>query len=569
MSFVSLPGRPVIRCLVLLLGLMWTMFPAPAGAQTAPKDSSAVFPDYPVANGYFFSEAAGGDPSRGYTITDEDGIPFWTAFQRLGSVDSVGFPATGRFTWDGFVDQATQKLILQWNPAAQQVQIVNTFDLMAQRGLDAWLLATKQAPPSLDNSADAGKSWTQVVARHQAELDWNPAIKARYFADADPIAHFGLPQSYADEGNVLVVRCQRAMFQQWKIAVPWAAAGTVTIANGGDIAKEAGILPATMPSSAAALIVAPLGISFSLTAHQEGAVRAAAQAVRPSLVRIVSDVGQGNVSFGSGVIIDSGGLIVTDAHVVAGAQRTVVQLADGRDLPAQLVGRDTLSDVAVLHVPATGLPAVRGNASPVAPGSIAVAIGFTDAFPFPPTIRAGNVITTTTEQVSTATVNLVVDDLYTYFGDSGGPVVNLQGNVIGLVDAGGSVTVQGVATRISYETSFASVLPLVHQITTTGQSIVRPDPGFGGVSLTPALAGRFGLPTASGVLVLRVSPHAPADQAGLIVGDIVTAMDGTPTPNVAALGAVLARHQPGDQVTISYIDPTGSTRTTRLTLAGV
>jgi hypothetical protein len=73
-------------------------------------------------------------------------------------------------------------------------------------------------------------------------LDADPAIKAAYFADPDPVARFGLPLSQADMGNAYVVRCQRAVLQRWKEDVPWARAGQVTIANGGDLAKEAGIL---------------------------------------------------------------------------------------------------------------------------------------------------------------------------------------------------------------------------------------------------------------------------------------------------------------------------------------
>lgn len=204
--------RPVLAALAFLLA--WGLAAPVAFAESG--DQSGVLADFPVPNGYYFSQAAGGDPARGYTITNDGGIAFFDAFLRLGGVDAVGYPSTGRFTWMGFTDQATQKLILQWNPAAGRTDIVNTFDVMEQLGLDPQLLARRQTPPVFDNSADKSLSWPRVVARHQDELNWDAAIKARYFADPDPIAHFGLPQSYGDEGNVLVVRCQRAVFQQWK-----------------------------------------------------------------------------------------------------------------------------------------------------------------------------------------------------------------------------------------------------------------------------------------------------------------------------------------------------------------
>ena len=83
-------------------------------------------------------------------------------------------------------------------------------------------------------------------------LDQDRAIRAAYFADPDPIQRFGLPMGYGRHGPAFVIRCQRAVFQRWKEDVPWAKAGQVTIANGGDLAKEAGILPedALAPESA-------------------------------------------------------------------------------------------------------------------------------------------------------------------------------------------------------------------------------------------------------------------------------------------------------------------------------
>src|SRR5207245_8075297 len=99
-------------------------------------------------------------------------------------------------------------------------------------------------PPPLSRSGDTGKSWNQNVAAHQALLNSNSMLQAAYFADPDAIDHYGLPMTGpVDEGNVIVVRCQRSVLQQWKTAVPWAAAGQVTIANGGDIAKEVGLVP--------------------------------------------------------------------------------------------------------------------------------------------------------------------------------------------------------------------------------------------------------------------------------------------------------------------------------------
>jgi hypothetical protein len=216
---------------------------------------SAASPlDWPIPGGHFFTQAngQGGAGGNGYSVVDDPAAPFWTAFQQLGGVDALGYPISQRFTWDGFRVQAFQKVVFQWRPELGQVVFVNVFDRLSASGKDAWLDSVRQTPPPLDTSADTGLAWPDVVARHQELLTADSAIEQRYFADSDPLQHFGLPVAYHDYGNVFVVRTQRAVFQRWKVDVPWARAGQVVIANGGDVAKEAGVFPAaaTQPTSA-------------------------------------------------------------------------------------------------------------------------------------------------------------------------------------------------------------------------------------------------------------------------------------------------------------------------------
>ncbi|HEX2173336.1 MAG TPA: glycosyl hydrolase family 18 protein [Dehalococcoidia bacterium] len=213
-----------------------------------PRPAAAAPPaaDFEVPGGWFYTQANGrqGDAKWGYRITDEGGLRFWSEFQRLGGVPAVGYPVSQRFEGSGFILQATQKYIFQWRPDVDQVWFLNIFDLMHDVGLDGWLQTVRQVPPPESTDADAGLSWDQVMDRHWAMLDRNPAIKEMYWADPDPLSHFGLPMAYADMGNVLVLRAQRVVFQQWKQDMPWAKAGQITVANGGDVAKEAGLLPA-------------------------------------------------------------------------------------------------------------------------------------------------------------------------------------------------------------------------------------------------------------------------------------------------------------------------------------
>ncbi|MBI3979543.1 MAG: hypothetical protein HY331_15275 [Chloroflexi bacterium] len=236
--------RPVTPLLlaVRLVGLAALILTLVAGS--AGRASAQTPADYAVTNGWFYSQAngQGGAGGTGFAVTDDDGILFWTTYKRLGGPQAVGYPVSRRFVWDGFVVQTMQKAIFQWRPEVGQVYFVNVFDRMHDLGKDSWLEVVRATPAPFDTAPDAGLNWEQVKARHWAMLDQNAAIKAAYNSAADPLLLYGLPMSTKDYGNVFVVRAQRAVFQQWKEDVPWAKKGQVTIANGGDIAKEAGLL---------------------------------------------------------------------------------------------------------------------------------------------------------------------------------------------------------------------------------------------------------------------------------------------------------------------------------------
>ena len=231
-----------MRPVGLLLGMALLL------AIALPPLTSAQGPnDFPIANGWFYSQTngQGGGGQLGYSVTDADGVPFWTWFRRFGGVPQVGYPVSHRFVWNGFIVQAFQKVVFQWRPdQGGTVAFVNVLDELSAAGRDDWLLQNKQVPPPFDWSGDAGLPFSAVVVRHQALLDQNPAIRQVYFSQPDPITSFGLPMSTRDFGSVFVVRAQRVVFQQWRVAVPWAAAGQVVIANGGDLGKEAGLYPA-------------------------------------------------------------------------------------------------------------------------------------------------------------------------------------------------------------------------------------------------------------------------------------------------------------------------------------
>ena len=214
-------------------------------AYNAVMAAGPPLPDYSLGDGWFFSQAngSGGDGGSGYTVSDAGGVGFWSAFQARGGVPAVGYPASRRFDLRGFTYQVMQKEVFQWRPEAGTIAFMNVFDALHDAGLDSWLNSSQQIPPPFDTTPDSGLPFARVIARHQQLLSRAPAIRARYFADPDGLDDYGLPMSVKDYGPVIVVRCQRAAFQYWKVAMPFARAGTVTLVNGGDVAKAAGLFP--------------------------------------------------------------------------------------------------------------------------------------------------------------------------------------------------------------------------------------------------------------------------------------------------------------------------------------
>jgi len=139
--------------------------------------------DFPVAGGQFFTQTGGGG-GMGYAVTDSDEMAFWSEFQRLGGVNALGYPVSRRFSYKGFVNQAFQKAILQWNGSSESVNFLNIFDELSAAGADTQL-AGLQVPANADWSADADFAWGDVVQRHLDLLDQNGAIKTLFLANSE------------------------------------------------------------------------------------------------------------------------------------------------------------------------------------------------------------------------------------------------------------------------------------------------------------------------------------------------------------------------------------------------
>ena len=218
----------------VILGLAVWATASPALAQDA---------DYAVPGGHVFTQAAGdAPPGAGYLVNDADGIPFWTVFQDLGGPHVVGYPVSQRFEWLGFTVQVMQKLVFQWHPATSQVMFINIFDELHRAGFDDEL--ARLLVPQHQTFAEDGLSWNEVIGRRWSFLDGSPPLRDAYFGPADPLRWFGLPTSeIVHYDGMSAIRAQRAVIQLWHTDTPWARAGEVTIANGGDLAKTLGLFP--------------------------------------------------------------------------------------------------------------------------------------------------------------------------------------------------------------------------------------------------------------------------------------------------------------------------------------
>jgi serine protease Do len=253
-------------------------------------------------------------------------------------------------------------------------------------------------------------------------------------------------------------------------------------------------------------------------------------------------------ALGSGFVIDAGGHIVTNNHVVNGASRVTVTLDDGRELQARIVGRDPRTDLALLKVDA-GAPLAflnLGDSDQARPGDWVVAVG--NPFGLGGTVTAGIVSARGRDIHSGPYDDFLQIDAPINRGNSGGPLFGLDGRVIGVNTAifspsGGSIGI-----------GFAIPSNLVRSVVAQLQETGRVERGFLGASLQPvdaAMARAMGLPQATGALVAEVERDGPAARAGLRAGDVVTAIGDTAVRGPRELARAVADMRGGTDTTLS------------------
>ncbi|MEO7558614.1 MAG: Do family serine endopeptidase [Gammaproteobacteria bacterium] len=255
-------------------------------------------------------------------------------------------------------------------------------------------------------------------------------------------------------------------------------------------------------------------------------------------------------SLGSGVIVSEQGYILTNNHVIEGADEIQVALSDGRSAVAQVVGKDLETDIAVLKVDLTRLPSIIiGQSDALLVGDVVLAIG--NPFGVGQTVTSGIVSATGRNHLGINTYeNFIQTDAAINPGNSGGALINAEGHLIGINTAIFSRT--GGSQGIGFAIPLSLAKGVMQQIIEHGRAI-RGWLGIEVQEITPPLAESFGLTDTKGVIISGVLPNGPADQAGLRRGDIVTQINGKPVDNPLALMNTVAQVVPGTAVELQVL----------------
>lgn len=287
--------------------------------------------------------------------------------------------------------------------------------------------------------------------------------------------------------------------------------------------------------------------------------------VNPSVVSVISTTSEGTGS-GSGVIMSKDGYIITNNHVVDGAQSVSVQLSDGTSLDAKIIGTDEQTDLAVIKVtPTSDLTAAEfGDSEELEPGEYAYAIGSPGGVQFANTITGGRISAINRDlTVNDRVMTLIQTDASINNGNSGGALINKYGQVVGITSAKlsgnafGSATVEGMGFAIPINTA----KDIVDELIQNGYVSGRPSIGITGQNVESA-DGKV-----SGVQVYSIDSRAKAASEGLQVGDVITAVDGTPTPDMDKVNELKQDKKAGDKLTLSvYRISTGKTLNITITL---
>jgi len=442
-----------------------------------------------------------------------------------------------------------------------------------QRGDDPTAPLESAAQPSVDAS-DATIAWAATRAGGGAEASDEPTLS---FGAAQP----WVPRRRRRPG--LVIGAAAA------VAALAAAGASYAVVK---LAGESGA-----QSSRAPIVIKQVKAQPAELSGQSGLdIPAILAKVEPAVVDITA-TGTMSTGFtqsqfedaGTGMIISPNGLVLTNNHVIAGASSIEVTLyGQSRPRPARVVGTDPAHDVALLQIEgANNLPTVTfGDSAALQVGDPVVAIGNALALQGSPTVTQGIVsalnrtITASDNGFQETISGMIQTDAPISSGNSGGPLVDAEGDVVGMNTAVITSSGQTAAQNLGFAESINSVLPIVKALESnpaayTGQQNSSPSQGqeaFLGVgiqTLTPALDAQLGLPsTQTGALVDYVYPGSAAAGAGIQPGNVITAVNGVAVTSAASLASQIRALAPGQMVAVTVVTQSG-TQTLNVTLGSM
>ena len=306
-------------------------------------------------------------------------------------------------------------------------------------------------------------------------------------------------------------------------------------------------------------VAVPVPLSQTTTQSGETApptnVRGIVAKVEPAVVSIQDTIGRGlfnSTAAGTGMVIDAGGRVLTNAHVVDGASNVRVTVPNRGTHSARILGVDNAREIALLQIEGvSGLPTVTLASSPPQVGDAVVAVGNALALNGSPTVTTG-IVSALNRRIPTDSgvlVNLIQTDAAINPGNSGGPLVNSSGQVIGM-----NTAVAGGAQNIGFAIPVSEIRPRLDSLAKGRAETL--DRGYLGVSVADA---------SPGAAITAVVPSSPADRAGLETGDVIVSIDGQDIGDSSDLVSTVQSHRAGERITLR-VSRNGATTTRSVVL---
>ncbi|MFR3787761.1 MAG: S1C family serine protease [Agathobaculum desmolans] len=271
--------------------------------------------------------------------------------------------------------------------------------------------------------------------------------------------------------------------------------------------------------------------------------------VSPSIVSVIAETPNGTGT-GSGVIMTADGYVITNNHVVEGAAQVTVQLSEGDQLAAEVIGTDEQTDLAVLKVTPEGELAAAefGDSDALQPGEYAYALGSPGGVQFANTITGGRISAINRDvTINDRVMTLIQTDASINPGNSGGALINKYGQVVGITSAKlsgnafSAASIEGMGFAIPINTA----KEIVDELIANGYVTGRPSIGISGYDVESADG------SIAGMQVDSIDSRAKAADEGLQVGDVIVAVDGTPTPTMNDVNEVKEDKKAGDKITLT------------------